>query len=81
MRRAVFLDRDGTLGGDGGYCHPDEFRLFAAVPPAIRLLNEAGYLTIVVTNQTHIGHGEITVEQVDASFRRLQAELAARRTS
>jgi histidinol-phosphate phosphatase family protein len=77
MQRAVFLDRDGTLGGDGGYCHPDDFRLFGNVPSAIRLLNEAGYVVIVVTNQTHIGHGEITVQQMDASFRRLQTELAA----
>jgi histidinol-phosphate phosphatase family protein len=77
MPRAVFLDRDGTLGGDGNYCHPDEFRLFDDTPPAIRLLNEAGYLTIVITNQTHIARGEISMQQLDASFRRLQAELAA----
>ena len=77
MRRAVFLDRDGTLGGDGGYCHHDAFRLFANAASAIRLPNEAGNLVIVVTNQTHIGHGEITLEQVAASFRRLNVELAA----
>jgi D-glycero-D-manno-heptose 1,7-bisphosphate phosphatase len=52
------------------------FRLFANAPAAIRLLNEAGYVVIVVTNQTHIGRGEITVQQMDASFRRLQTELA-----
>ena len=74
-RRAVFLDRDGTLGGDGGYCHPDEFQLFPTAAPAIRLLNDARYKVIVVTNQTHIGRGEITLEQVEASFRRLNAEL------
>lgn len=77
MQRAVFLDRDGTLGGDGGYCHPDEFQLFPSAAPAIRLLNDAGYLIIVVTNQTHIGRGEITLEQMAASFRRLNADLAA----
>ncbi len=34
--RAVFFDRDGTLGGQGGFCHPDEFQLFDFAPRAIR---------------------------------------------
>jgi histidinol phosphatase-like enzyme len=50
LRRAVLLDRDGTLGGDGGYCHRDVFRLFPPAGPAIRLLNDTGYKVIVVTN-------------------------------
>lgn len=56
MRRAVFLDRDGTLGGDGAYCHPDAFRLFAAVPRAIRLLNEAGSAADDVLAAAHVVH-------------------------
>ena len=77
MRRAVFLDRDGTLGGDGGYCHPDEFQLFPTAALAIGLLNASGFSVIVVTNQTHVGRGDIALEQVDASCRRLNLELAA----
>lgn len=77
MYRAVFLDRDGTLGGDGGYCHPDAFQLFPESFEAIRLLNASGLKVVVVTNQTHIGTGEITLAQVEASFRRLQADLAS----
>jgi D-glycero-D-manno-heptose 1,7-bisphosphate phosphatase len=75
--RAVFLDRDGTIGGDGGYCHPDDFRLFPESYLAIKLLNDAGLKVVVVTNQTHVGYGEITLAQVDASFQRLQTELSA----
>jgi histidinol-phosphate phosphatase family protein len=76
MARAVFLDRDGTIGGDGWYCHPDEFMLYPESIPAIKLLNQHGWKVIVVTNQTHIAYGEITLKQVDDSFHRIQMELA-----
>lgn len=75
--RAVFLDRDGTLGGDGGFCHPDEFVCFPMAYQAIRLLNDAGFKVVVVTNQNRISLGQITLAQMEASFRRMQVELAA----
>ena len=71
MDQAVFLDRDGTLGGDGGFCHPDAFMLYPEAPHAIKLLNEARLKVIVITNQSRIGHGEITLAQVNACFERL----------
>jgi histidinol-phosphate phosphatase family protein len=74
-QRAVFLDRDGTIGGDGGYCHPEAFSLFPQSGEAIRLLNLARLKVVVVTSQTHVGTGEITLAQVHASFQRLNAEL------
>lgn len=77
MHRAVFLDRDGTLGGDGGYCHPDALQLFPESFEAIRLLNVSDLKVVVVTNQTHVGTREITLAQVEASFRRLHADLAS----
>jgi D-glycero-D-manno-heptose 1,7-bisphosphate phosphatase len=77
MDQAVFLDRDGTLGGDGGFCHPDAFTLYPQAPHAIKLLNKAGLKVVVITNQSRIGHGEITLAQVNACFERLQVELAA----
>ncbi|MDP9371165.1 MAG: hypothetical protein M3Q65_01640 [Chloroflexota bacterium] len=57
---AVFLDRDGTLGGDGHFRHPDEFALYPEAPTAIRLLNDARLKAIVVTNRTRVGAGRIT---------------------
>lgn len=75
MTRAVFFDRDGTLGGRGGYCHPDEFEFFEFAPQAVKLVRDAGFLTVVVTNQSRIAHGTITLEQVLCSFERLRKQL------
>lgn len=72
MTRAVFFDRGGTLGGRGGYCHPDEFEFFEFAPQAVKLVRDAGFLAVVVTNQSRIAHGTITLEQVHCSFERLQ---------
>jgi histidinol-phosphate phosphatase family protein len=73
--RAVFFDRDGTLGGAGGYCHPDEFVLFDFAPRAVKLVRDAGFLAIVITNQSRIAKGQITLSQVETSFQRLQTGL------
>lgn len=72
MTRAVFFDRSGTLGG---YCHPDEFEFFEFARLAVKLVRDAGFLTVVVTNQSRIAHGTITLEQVLCSFERLQKQL------
>src|SRR5262249_60063699 len=51
-RRAVFMDRDGTLAHEVGYVnHVSRFRLFPWSVDAVRLLNRGGLLAVVVTNQ------------------------------
>ncbi len=58
MDRAVFLDRDGTINVEIEFLHlPEEFRFIPGAPQAIRLLNEAGFRVIVVTNQSGIARG------------------------
>ena len=58
MRAAVFLDRDGTLIEERGYLDRlDLLTLFPWTPDALRLLNRAGFATVVVTNQSGIGRG------------------------
>jgi D-glycero-D-manno-heptose 1,7-bisphosphate phosphatase len=57
-RRAVFLDRDGTINVEREYLHlPGEFVFIPGAPEAIRLLKDAGFLVIVVTNQSGIARG------------------------
>jgi len=72
-RRAVFLDRDGTINKQVGYCgDPKMIELLPGAAQAIRRINEMGLLTIVVTNQSAVARGLITEDQV----RRVNAEVA-----
>ena len=58
FRPAAFLDRDGTLNEDTGYVHrPDQFRWLPGATETIRLLNDLGYLVLVVTNQAGVARG------------------------
>src|SRR6188474_3467721 len=59
-RAAVFLDRDGTLIEEHGYLvRLDMLSLFPWSADAIRLLNRAGFATVVVTNQAAVARGMI----------------------
>jgi len=54
--RAIFLDRDGTINLDTGYCHKQaDFKLYPDVIDGMNLMIENGYRLIVVTNQSGIG--------------------------
>ncbi len=67
MRKAVLVDRDDTLCPDVPYCHdPAEMHVFPDVPDAVRRLNDAGYLVLMVTNQSGIGRGYFTVKELEA---------------
>ena len=62
---AVFLDRDGTLNDDRGYLtSPDQLTLLPGVPEGIARLNDIGVLVIIVTNQSAIGRGLMTFEDL-----------------
>lgn len=64
---AVFLDRDGTLMEEAHYCsHPDQVRIIAGVPEALRALRAAGYRLVIVTNQSGIGRGYYTLADYEA---------------
>lgn len=77
MKRAVFLDRDGTLNVERNYlCDPDQLELFPGVGVALRKLVEAGFLLFIVTNQSGIGRGYYTVEDMHRVNARLSEKLS-----
>src|SRR5689334_14576185 len=78
MKRAVFLDRDGTLNEEKEYLSdPDRLVLFPGVGPALRQLQEAGFRLFVVTNQSGIGRGYYTLADMHRVNDRLRSMLAA----
>lgn len=76
MKKALFLDRDNTLIKDKGYIHePEKVEILPGVVEGLRLLREAGYLLIVVSNQSGIGRGYFRVEDFHAVNKRIQELL------
>jgi D-glycero-D-manno-heptose 1,7-bisphosphate phosphatase len=76
-RRAVFLDRDGTIIVEKHYLHRvEDVELISGAPEAIRLLRERGFLIIVVTNQSGVARGRFQLDSVSAVHERLDEELA-----
>jgi D-glycero-D-manno-heptose 1,7-bisphosphate phosphatase len=75
-RRAVFFDRDGTLNEEVGHMSDlSRFRLLPRAAEAVRAVNEAGLLAIVVTNQSGVGRGVMPEELVTAAHEQLTSEL------
>ena len=86
QRRAVFLDRDGTLnlpvvreGKPYPPATPAEFHLYDDVPASCRQLHAAGFVLVVATNQPDVGRGtqaQATVEAMHAHLLKLIPEIA-----
>lgn len=76
-KRAVFLDRDGTINVEREYLfRPEDFHFVAGAPEAIRLFREAGFLVVVVTNQSGVGRGYYDEAAVEELHRHMDSELA-----
>lgn len=80
MRKAVFLDRDGVINEkapEHDYIKSwNEFRFLPQAPEAIRMLNDSGYLVLVVTNQRGVARGMMTRGDVDEIHCKMCLELS-----
>jgi len=74
MKKCVFLDRDGVLNEDNpNYTYRvDQFKILPGVVEALHELKSAGYLLVVVTNQSGIAQGIYTQAEMEACHQYLQ---------
>lgn len=64
MKKAVFLDRDGTINVEKKYLYQiEDFEFLPGVLEGLRRFKEAGYLLIIATNQSGIARGYYSEEQ------------------
>ena len=78
VSKAVFVDRDDTLAKDVPYCDdPDKFNVYPDVLAAIARLNVAGFLVIVITNQSGIGRGYFDVETLGRVHDKMLSQISA----
>jgi D-glycero-D-manno-heptose 1,7-bisphosphate phosphatase len=86
LRRAVFLDRDGVINAlvplpDDPRNSPrnvDEFELLPGAAEAIKLLKEAGWLVIVVSNQPTVAKGKSTFADIEAITNKMRDSLSGK---
>ena len=75
-QKAIFLDRDGTINKYVGFLRsPEELELTEGAAEAIKLINNSGYLAVVVTNQPVIARGEVTWNGLEDIHNKMETEL------
>jgi len=84
VKRAVFLDRDGTLNRNiwnpvtGAYespLYPEQMELVPGAASALKLLRDAGFLLVLVSNQPNAVKGKATARALDAIHARFECLL------
>jgi len=78
LRKAVFLDRDGVINENrSDYVKSvAEFKILPPAPEAIMLLNESGFLVVIVTNQSAINRGLLSREELEKIHSFMRIELS-----
>jgi D-glycero-D-manno-heptose 1,7-bisphosphate phosphatase len=74
-RKAIFVDRDGTLNYDSGYTHKiSDLKIYNDIIPVLKYYYDMDYLIVVLTNQSGIGRGYYSIEDMQ----KFNSELAKR---
>ncbi len=75
----VFIDRDGVINRDGAgrtehsyVTRWEDFDFLPGVIPGFKALKEAGYKTIIISNQKCVGKGIVTTEELDSLTRKMK---------
>ena len=75
MRKAIFLDRDGTINEEVNYLkYPEEIRIFPKAVKALHTFKSLGFLNIIITNQSGIARGYLSeddLEKIHNEFRKI----------
>src|ERR1041384_573743 len=81
-RRAIFIDRDGTLIVEKNYLHrPEEVEFISGAILALKRAVDAGFVIIMVTNQAGVGRGYYTMHDVERVHEHLGREMALHEVS
>jgi D-glycero-D-manno-heptose 1,7-bisphosphate phosphatase len=76
-RRAIFVDRDGTLIAEKNYLHkPEDVEFVTGAILALKKAVDAGFVIIMITNQAGVGRGYFTLEDVERVHEHLGKEMA-----
>jgi D-glycero-D-manno-heptose 1,7-bisphosphate phosphatase len=77
MKKTIFFDRDGTLIIDKVYLNdPEQIVYLPGVFESLCRLRDAGFQFVIVTNQSGVARGIVSIENLDEIHRRIQAEFA-----
>lgn len=79
LKPAVYLDRDGTIIREVHYiARPEQVEILSGAAEAISLLRAAGFLCVVVSNQSGVGRGKLTEEDMRAVQAEVDRQLGLR---
>jgi D,D-heptose 1,7-bisphosphate phosphatase len=79
LKKVIFLDRDGTINVDKHFVHRiEQVELIEGVADGLRVLEGAGYTTVIVTNQSGVARGRFTEQDVQTVNDYIRTILAER---
>lgn len=84
MNKAVFIDRDGVINNDEGHYYiyrVEDFKINTDIVAGFRMLQEAGFKLIIVTNQGGVAKGEYTEDAIQTVHNHLQEVMQKHKVS